>query len=438
MSSSPIAISLRQVSKRFQKRTIRREYTTLKSELVRVLLRRKQPISVTHLTALHDINLEIPVGKTMGVIGRNGAGKSTLLKLITGIYAPSEGKIEVNGRISALLELGAGFHPDFSGRENILINGIILGMTRAEALAKMPEIIAFSELGDFIDEPVRTYSSGMYMRLAFSVATHVDPDILIVDEILAVGDAHFSHKSLGKMTEFKRQGKTILLVTHDLGSVEQWCDMAAWLDGGTIRAIGNPRDVVQQYQAEVARTESTRTLSTPRLADAVVINRPKRGPQVPWEQRFGSFAAEIDEVQVRNPVGSDPLRFTPDDALEVTLDCTLFTPVPELVVHVIIRREEGGAELLGTSTRNHGVAVSPPVGGTAHVKLHLDRLGLAGGNYRVDVAVRDPAGTDLDCHRGLYGFQVQADPREGGLLRPPLQWQVSLDAVPTHSEAANS
>src|SRR5690606_17130827 len=155
-------------------------------------------------------------GKTVGILGRNGSGKSTLLKLVTGIYAPTQGSIEVNGRISALLDLGAGFHPDFSGRENILINGIILGMSRAEVKARMNDIIAFSELGEFIDEPVRTYSSGMYMRLAFAVATHVDPDILIVDEILAVGDEHFGKKSRAKMESFKRDGKTIMLVSHDL------------------------------------------------------------------------------------------------------------------------------------------------------------------------------------------------------------------------------
>ena len=209
----------------------------------------------------------------------------------------------------------------------------------------------------------------------------MNPDILIVDEILAVGDAHFSHKSLGKMTEFKRQGKTILLVTHDLASVEQWCDLAAWLDGGTIRVMGNPRDVVQQYQAEVARKESTRTLSTPRLADAVVPAKAVRGPQVSWEQRFGSFAAEIDSVQLRNPAGTDPAHFTPDDALEITLNCTLLSPVSELVVHVTIRREETGVELLGTSTRNHGVAVNP--GGGRHLPGEAERGSAGTGGWQL-------------------------------------------------------
>jgi lipopolysaccharide transport system ATP-binding protein len=222
------AIVLRNVSKEFRKSTIRHEYTTFKSELVQFLKRARAPevpLSVT--AAIHDVTLVVPRGRTVGLVGRNGSGKSTLLKLVTGIYQPTSGTVEVNGRISALLELGAGFHPDFSGRENVIVNGIILGMSRREIRARMEEIVAFSELAEFIDQPVRTYSSGMYARLAFSVATHVDPDLLIIDEILSVGDEHFARKSTAKMDEFRRAGKTILLVTHDLGSLQARCDEAA-------------------------------------------------------------------------------------------------------------------------------------------------------------------------------------------------------------------
>ncbi|HZH02463.1 MAG TPA: ABC transporter ATP-binding protein, partial [Myxococcaceae bacterium] len=256
VSASSDAIVLSDLVKSFKKQTVRGGHTTLKSELVRWFRRDVTRAPPGQIDIIKGLNLSVPQGKTVGVIGRNGSGKSTLLKLITGIYAPTSGSITVNGRVSALLDLGAGFHPDFSGRENILINGIILGMTRREAKERTPEIIAFSELGDFIDEPVRTYSSGMYMRLAFAVATHVDPDILIIDEILAVGDEHFSHKSRAKMEEFKRAGKTILLVTHDLATVERWCDAAAWLDGGTLRQFGPPGEVVAGYRAAIARSEA--------------------------------------------------------------------------------------------------------------------------------------------------------------------------------------
>ena len=161
----------------------------------------------------------------------------------------------MNGRISALLELGAGFHPDFTGRENILINGIILGMSRGEVKERSAKIIEFAEVGDFIDEPVRTYSSGMFMRLAFAVATHVDPEILIIDEILAVGDEHFQRKSQAKMDEFRKAGKTIIVVTHDLSKVESWCDEAAWIDGGLIRMVGSPRELVAEYKRAVSAAE---------------------------------------------------------------------------------------------------------------------------------------------------------------------------------------
>ena len=171
-------------------------------------------------------------GRTLGVIGRNGSGKSTLLKLVAGITKPSTGTVEVNGRISALIELGAGFHPEISGRENVFINGIMLGLSKREITKRFDEIVEFAEMKDFIDAPVKTYSSGMYMRLGFAVAIHVDPEVLLVDEVLAVGDEGFTHKCLDKFAEFKRRGKTILLVTHSLGLVERFCDEALWMDGG--------------------------------------------------------------------------------------------------------------------------------------------------------------------------------------------------------------
>src|SRR5215471_17359155 len=253
------AIVIENVTKHFRKSTVQRHHTTLKTEIVRWFRRQHRQLPQMFIESLDGVTLHVPQGKTVGIIGRNGAGKSTLLKIITGIYSPSSGTVQVNGRISALLDLGAGFHPDFSGRENILINGIILGMSRSEIRARMPAIIDFSELADFIDEPVRTYSSGMYMRLAFSVATHVDPDILLIDEILAVGDEHFSHKSRAKMNEFKKGGKNIVLVTHDLNTVQTWCDQAAWIDAGLVRAVGNPSEVVNQYRDAVALADGQTT-----------------------------------------------------------------------------------------------------------------------------------------------------------------------------------
>ncbi|HEY1334021.1 MAG TPA: ABC transporter ATP-binding protein, partial [Myxococcaceae bacterium] len=256
MMSTSDAIVLTEVSKSFRKSTIRREHTTLKSELVRWLKRQKRPEAPSSvIPALRDVSLSVPRGKTFGLVGRNGSGKSTLLKLVTGIYAPTNGKVEVHGRISALLELGAGFHPDFSGRENIFVNGIILGMSRREIRSRLDEIVDFSELGEFIDEPVRTYSSGMYARLAFAVATHVDPEILLIDEILSVGDEHFGRKSTAKMEEFRKAGKTILLVTHDLNTLQRRCDQAAWLDAGVLKASGSPVEVVAAYRRAVAESE---------------------------------------------------------------------------------------------------------------------------------------------------------------------------------------
>lgn len=242
-------IILENVSKRFRKYILKSNYTTLKTYFVnKILSRKQQNYNSNHIEAVKNISLIVPQGMTLGIIGRNGSGKSTLLKLLAGIYRPDSGRIKVNGRISALIELGAGFHPEFTGRENIYINGIILGLTKKEIQRKFDEIVEFAELNDFIDAPVRTYSSGMYMRLGFSVAVNVEPDILLLDEVLAVGDEGFMKKCMAKMDDFKARKKTIVLVTHNLSMVEKWCNEAVWIEAGEIRKRGEPSETVEAYK----------------------------------------------------------------------------------------------------------------------------------------------------------------------------------------------
>ena len=240
------AVLLEDVSKSFEKVVLRSGYTTLKTALTHLWSRNSLPRE--RVQALDGVALAVPSGATVGLLGRNGSGKSTLIRIIAGIYKPDTGRVHAQGRISALIELGAGFHPEFSGRENVYVNGIILGLTRKDIRERFDAIVDFAEVGKFIDAPVRTYSSGMYMRLAFSVAVHVDPDILLVDEVLAVGDAAFVAKCLDKMNDFKKQGKTIILAGHDLTLIEQWCDRAVLLEGGRVTAHGFPPDVVAAYR----------------------------------------------------------------------------------------------------------------------------------------------------------------------------------------------
>ncbi len=367
MSTSDAAIVLAGVAKHFKK-TRRREHTTLKTELVRFITGKKKRAEAggdEYIEALKQVDLVIPRGRTVGIIGRNGSGKSTLLKLITGIYSPTLGTVKVNGRISALLDLGAGFHPDFTGRENILINGIILGMSRSEVKARMQEIIDFAEIGDFIEEPVRTYSSGMFMRLAFAVATHVDPEILIIDEILAVGDEHFGRKSKKRMDEFKRAGKTIVLVTHDLTTVQTWCDDAVWIDGGRVREQGEPGAIIDSYRRAVAAAE---TMS----AETTALRAP--GIELPAPTQPAEPAVKLTELDVQQAASRIDVRV----GFEVTAPASF-----ELVVQVT----DSAGRVRFAST----LPASVQAVGKARAKLAIDHPGFAAGKYSVVAQALLPA-----------------------------------------------
>jgi homopolymeric O-antigen transport system ATP-binding protein len=417
------AIVLRQLSKTFRKSTIKREYTTVKSEVVRWLRRQKRPEAPSSsIHALRDVSLTVPEGKTYGLVGRNGSGKSTLLKLVTGIYSPTSGTVEVHGRISALLELGAGFHPDFSGRENILVNGIILGMSRKEIRARADEIIEFSELGDFIDEPVRTYSSGMYARLAFAVATHVDPEILIIDEILSVGDEHFGRKSAAKMEEFRRAGKTTLLVTHDLGTLQRRCDLAAWLDGGVLQAAGDPVEVVNAYRTAVAEAEVAAVEQPVHPLRPLAALQPRSGPPAEPGRRWGSFQSELGPVALQGRSGPQHV-FAPDDVFRMGVSFEHFDGPREAALELSLRTE--GGTTLWVNTVN--LSPTEPRG---MVELELPRLGLGDGNYLLDLILTTDKGQTLrDVQRGLHGFAVRAA-AQTGLIAPVHTWAGPLAEEP--------
>ncbi|MET0154074.1 MAG: ABC transporter ATP-binding protein [Candidatus Binatia bacterium] len=285
--AEPAAIRLSGVRKRFRKYTVRGGYSTLKTSLMNRMFRRKFPAG-NYLDVLNGVDLDVAPGLTLGIIGRNGSGKSTLLKIMAGIIRPDGGAVEVRGRVSPLIELGAGFHPDFSGRENVYLNGLVIGMSKAETEQRFDSIVEFAGLADAIDDPVRTYSSGMYMRLGFSVAVHADPDVLLIDEILAVGDESFVGRCYERIAAFQAAGKTIVMVSHGLESIERWCHEAVWIDGGRIAARGYPTEVTRLYHAAVgaedgppAKERSLRDSLRPgRLAAVIrVLEPPTRTPE---------------------------------------------------------------------------------------------------------------------------------------------------------------
>jgi ABC-type polysaccharide/polyol phosphate transport system ATPase subunit len=423
------AIEARDVRKVYRRYGRRKHFGTLKSALLsgNVFggLRADQVFE-----ALKGVSFDVAAGKTFGIVGRNGSGKSTMLKLIAGIGKPTSGRIRVNGRVSALIELGAGFHPEISGRENVFINGMMLGLSKREIAARFDEIVRFAELEAFIDAPVKTYSSGMYMRLGFAVAINVHPDVLLVDEVLAVGDETFTHKCLDKFAEFRRRGRTVLLVTHSLDMVTRFCDEALWLDAGVARAQGDPKRVIDTYLLDVARAENDALAhpATPVVnsnPDALTSDAPVDLSRAA-EGRWGNREVEIVAVELRS-AGRATRVFESGAPMEVHLRVRAAQPVSDFVFGIGIFNSEGVCGY-GTNTYIEG-ARPRQLAGEAEVVFAVDHLDLVEGSYKLDVAVHRENGTPYDYHRLLYDFRVTSRVKETGVYRPPHRWHVSGGAT---------
>lgn len=407
------AIKVENVSKAFRLKKRYRQSTTLKSALINTLRRQRVSEEERQFWALRGVSFDVPKGTTLGMIGSNGSGKSTLLKLLAGIHRPTSGHVSTNGRISALIELGAGFHPEFTGRENIYVNGIILGLSRKQIQERIDDIIHFSELEDFIDNPVKTYSSGMYMRLAFSIAATVDPDILLIDEILAVGDASFQRKCQNKLNTFKADGKTIVLVTHDLSALERYCDRVLWMDHGQMKAYGDVQSVMQMYLEHVADQQRANLLEE--------HEHPEQAQESSRKRRWGSREVEIDQVEFYNGSPHPTYLFKTGDKMTIEIDYKAFRPVYDPVFGIGIFRDDE-TFCYGTNTNIEKIHI-PRIEGDGKVKFCVDHLDLTEGKYFLDVAVHLEDGTPFDYQTRAYSFEVMSLIKDIGIYRPAHRWE---------------
>lgn len=418
-----IAIDVREVKKKFK------VYLDKGSELKERLLFRSRN-RYEERWVLRGISFQVKKGEAIGLIGHNGCGKSTTLKLLTRIIYPDQGTISMKGRISSLIELGAGFHPDMSGRENIYTNASIFGLTKKEIDERMDDIIAFSELEEFLDNPVRTYSSGMYMRLAFSVAINVDADILLIDEILAVGDANFQTKCFNRLREIKEKGTTIVIVSHSLGQIEQICDRSIWIHDGLVRAEGAPRDVHSEYleymgekrqeilEKEKERIRKLHEEDPVRQEQEKVLGIPK-GYENP-DRRWGTRAAFVTEVHTYGADGVEKTVFATGDTIYLRIFYKVLKPIRNAVFGIALIRADG-IHCYGTNTK---IDQTPPFDLTKDgmVELVLKNVELLPCVYLLETAIQDIYDNTMDYYKDAFRFEVFSKIPDVGLFRIPHQW----------------
>lgn len=413
------AIELRNVSKMFRlQRETERSFQEIFTRVFTRLLRRGQSQTHVQFWPLRDLSLVIQPGESVGIIGSNGSGKSTLLKLLVGILEPTAGNVAVYGRISSLLELGAGFHPDLTGRENVYLNGSIYGMSRREIGARMDSIVDYAEIGEFIDMPVKHYSSGMYVRLGFAVAIHTDPDILILDEVLAVGDTAFQHKCMDSIHRYRNSGGAMLLVSHDLGAIQSQCDRVIWLDRGRIAAEGKPLDVIMAYLNQVAEEEDAKSDALTALDDT---------------QRWGTGRVQVTRVELCDEHGKPCRNFISQGPMNIHLHYRTEEPIESPVFGIAIHHQNG-THVCGPNTKLGNVPV-PVLNGEGVVTYSVPSLPLLEGSYELTIAVVDQADSEtFDYHDRGYTFRIYPG-RSGeryGLVAMNGEW--TIDA-PLSAEA---
>ena len=393
------AVSVEDVSKRF------RLYHERNQSLKAALMRKRRAV-VEEFWALQDVSFEVPEGTTFGLIGENGSGKSTLMKIMARILRPDAGRMTVRGKVSALLELGAGFHPELSGRENVFLNGSILGISQRELVRRFDEIVDYAGLPDgFIDQPVKNYSSGMYVRLGFSVAINVDPDVLLVDEVLAVGDEAFQRKCGEKFAELREQGKTIVLVSHSMVAVHNLCDKVAWLDHGRVKMLDSARKVVDEYTGTVQLDSKT---------DA-------DGPG----NRWGSGPGRIEAVELLDAHGTPIDQPRTGEAVTVRLHYNLPEPIERPVLGLSIHTVDG-THVTGPNTRDCGYEIDSLVG-RGYLDHCIDRLLLTPGTYDIAVGMFDHAILHTyDFRTHVLRFHVEPGlPRESyGVMSLGGRWKI--------------
>ena len=402
-----LAVDIQHVGKRFKRHSDRRN--SIKERLVRGRARKPEDF-----WAVRDVTLQIPKGSVYGLIGHNGSGKSTLLKMIGGIYRPTEGSITTDGRVAALIELGAGFHPDMTGRENINLNGSILGLPRKDIQAVTEEIIEFSGLGDFINDPVKHYSSGMYVRLGFSVAVHMKPDVLVVDEVLAVGDEEFQRKCFDHLYALRRSGRTIIVVSHGLGQLEALCDEIAWLEHGEVQKAGPPTETIAAYLKRVNSDEAARNPQIEAVRDD--DGDPRAG-----DQSIRVRSARIVDLD-GNAIGHAETGTT----FQISLAITAREPVLGPNVRIALQHESGP---LVTMVSNHRVETDfGIVEGDRTITVALTDNPLLPGRYRVHVDVFDFSGSKLlDSWNDAVEFPVRSQSGEigQGFVQLPVEFRLT-------------